>query len=122
MIDVHALTMAANAVIQETNRLTSALEGLPATAGELRAMLDELADADADCSAHFKRFASEKDLKQDEQSKENNDDWSRCYYRREHAIGAIKKYATATRTVQAEVPATLPTGTPIDTAMGEGRG
>ena len=97
MIDVHTLVMAANTVLLETNRITAALDGLPKTDGELRAMLDELADADADCSAHFTRFAGEKDLKQDEQSKENNDDWSRCYYRRERAIGEVKKYATATR-------------------------
>lgn len=84
--------------------LAAMTKGLPCNAYELLQVLDELADAEADVDGHHgARFPpKEYSLPHSLQSQECKDDWTRCYNRRNKAILAITRFATALRHGEAE--------------------
>lgn len=80
-------------------RLTAMVKNLPCDAYELLQILDELADAETDVGGHHgERFSSEETSKPYSlQSQECKDDWTRCYNRRNEAVAAVTRFATALR-------------------------
>lgn len=84
---------------REMYGLKELVRGLPCDSYELLQILDELADAEEDCNGHHRgRFSTEETSKPyDQQSQECKDDWTRCYHRREAAIRAVTRFATALR-------------------------
>lgn len=97
-----ATRVATQAVQAHTGKLVGMVEGLPCNSWELLALLDELADADEDCSQHFVRFDNERGVPHTESSQECRDDWSRCHDRRMTAQAKLTRFARALRTGQAE--------------------
>lgn len=78
------------------------VQNLPSCEADLDGLLVELAEADRDCSDHFKRFESERGLAWELQSEECRADWSRCHNRREKAISLLTKFAHARQTQKAQ--------------------
>lgn len=78
------------------------VQNLPACTADLDGLLVELAEADRDCSDHFKRFESERGLAWELQSEECRADWSRCHNRREKAVSLLTKFAHARQIQKAQ--------------------
>ena len=85
-----------------TSGLVRLVEGLPCDSWELLQLLDELAEADEDCSEHFVRFEEERGILHSESSQACKEDWTRCHNRRMEATGRVTRFAKALRMGQAE--------------------
>lgn len=103
-MDTAQLTEAVNQLNAATKELTDhahglarLVDGLPCDSYELLQLLDELANADEDCSQHFVRFDNERGVKHSESSQECQDDWTRCHNRRMKAESKITRFARALR-------------------------
>lgn len=83
-----------NALAETVRKAEAKTANLPAAPEDVVTMLDELALADKDMSAHFDRFADERNKEWEAQSEECRADWSRCLRRKDRAVAALVKYAT----------------------------